>query len=150
MAKRKNANGMGSLITLPNGYKQQIYTVRDNKGKFVRISATGKTAKEARDKADRKLEKYNKEKMLDKNKITFGDLAAKTIETQLNTGEITENTYRRKMDSMLMKYSRISNVLQSQQSLQDLMQFVIIKQTTLNTGKTLTNFMELISSSMIK
>ena len=101
MAKRKNANGMGSLITLPNGYKQQIYTVRDNKGKFVRISATGKTAKEARDKADRKLEKYNKEKMLDKNKITFGDLAAKTIETQLNTGEITENTYRRKMDSML-------------------------------------------------
>ena len=98
---RKNANGMGSTVQLPNGrYKHAISVGVTSEGKTKRVSATADTKIGAIREAEKKAEEYKKERMLIKDEVTFGQLAVKAVDNMLRTGKIQESTYLRKLETL--------------------------------------------------
>lgn len=98
---RRNPNGMGSTLKLKNGkYKHTISVGVTAEGKIKRVSATADTRIYAIREAEKKAEKYKKERMLIRDEITFGQLAEKSIEKMLKTGKIQESTYLRKLETL--------------------------------------------------
>jgi len=72
MAKKKRANGEGSIYQRPNGtWVAQITTGRDCEGKLKRVSYSGKTRREAQEKATKALSELQNGTFVEPTKTTL-------------------------------------------------------------------------------
>lgn len=71
MAKKKRANGEGSIYQRPNGtWVAQITTGRDSEGKLKRVSFSGKTRKEVQEKVTKALSELQTGTFVEPTKTT--------------------------------------------------------------------------------
>lgn len=100
----KRGNGEGSIYyseTLKRWVGQYTYN-----GK--RKSVYGKTRTEVKDKLNRALINITDNKYIDKSQFTLLDLITMNIEEQYNSNKISDNTYRRKMDTKKIIESKLN------------------------------------------
>ncbi len=108
---KKRANGEYAVYkNKANGnYRGQVTVGRDENGKLIRKSATGKTQLEVIDKLREIENKYRTGLYLDKNKITLYDLGKLILDKDKEKNKIAEVTYIRNMET-LKRLSAIYNI----------------------------------------